>query len=685
MAGVPLTAPAIERFGEYVRVSGLPDGDWWVLTGERGDAGQGIAGAEHAWVGSREGRIHLLHLPTRRVDVVTLEGMASWGWRPEAVAPSRDGRRLYVVEAQGRVRRDADRLHVVDLRAASVTTHAGLPSLRWVAPVERPDGALLIPTLHGGLLLIDAATGAHELSEAAPGAASTPFLTGSPDGRWWVRVDPASPTVHDEAPGLLARLLDTRKQAVRRYGVAVQLWEALPLRLARRAVVAWLPAEDLPNETDLLRMTQRPPAFPTRAALWDTIAATLGGRDAITAPPRAAWPPAVAGDDGAWRVVEQNLDRLQRGGWVRVVGWQPDGAALWLSINNFLVCVGTDGTTSPLLHLERHEAAGGGAAARTARGWERIAPLEGRRARVTYAKGEATLDGTPAARALDAVAVAAARDGWRPRAPDDPEATARKAAWRTVEAMQEQRRRVVVPLAAWTAGACAAAIDAVAAEVRAGLATRAVDGEVHVVFAAPDGEADEARFFGEVAARFPEAAPALRRLVEAMADAGGALTDVFSDGDAGAGALAHAVRALGVLDGSALRVVRRYGEHVDAEHELFFTGETLPAVVAAHGWTDAVVDLVLWALAWNFYNSLQDYGTVWRAWGLRDALVARDPVATARHVAADLAGLRGRDAPGRYGVPGLEKLARQIPQPHEPWAAAFFGELERLAGDPGRE
>ena len=43
--------------------------------------------------------------------------------------------------------------------------------------------------------------------------------------------------------------------------------------------------------------------------------------------------------------------------------------------------------------------------------------------------------------------------------------------------------------------------------------------------------------------------------------------------------------------------------------------------------------------------------------------------------------------PGRYGNGGLDKLRRGHPQPHEPWAEAFFGELERLFAepvDPGR-
>lgn len=47
-----------------------------------------------------------------------------------------------------------------------------------------------------------------------------------------------------------------------------------------------------------------------------------------------------------------------------------------------------------------------------------------------------------------------------------------------------------------------------------------------------------------------------------------------------------------------------------------------------------------------------------------------------RAALADL--VRRVDDPGRCGTAGLEKLARDIPQPHEPWAQAFFEELERV-------
>jgi hypothetical protein len=157
---------------------------------------------------------------------------------------------------------------------------------------------------------------------------------------------------------------------------------------------------------------------------------------------------------------------------------------------------------------------------------------------------------------------------------------------------------------------------------------------------------------------------------------------MFSRGEDGSGIFASAVKALGVLESAALPTLERYGIFVDPEHEYYFAGTTVRAIIKAHGWTDAVVDFVFWVLVWNYYNTLDHYGTVWREWGLRDAVVGREPRAFARHIAGHLDDtIRMKDDPGRYGTGGLDKLAKDIPQPHEPWAAAFFDELQRLSSD----
>ena len=162
------------------------------------------------------------------------------------------------------------------------------------------------------------------------------------------------------------------------------------------------------------------------------------------------------------------------------------------------------------------------------------------------------------------------------------------------------------------------------------------------------------------------------------------MTICSRSGEEGIGIFAAAVKTLGVLDASALPTLQRYGVFVDPEHEYYFAGTTVPAVIKAHAWTDDVVDFVFWVLAWNYYNTLDHYGEIWGAWGLRDAVVGREPPALARRIAGHLAdAIRMKDDPGRDGTGGLDKLANNIPQPHEPWLAAFFDELERIFAEPG--
>ena len=165
---------------------------------------------------------------------------------------------------------------------------------------------------------------------------------------------------------------------------------------------------------------------------------------------------------------------------------------------------------------------------------------------------------------------------------------------------------------------------------------------------------------------------------------------LFWDAIEGIGILGHAVLALGVLDHSALQTIRRYGYHVDGEHERFFGRETVPAIVRAHGWSDDVIDFIAWVVVHGFDNSLTNYNDVWSGWGLRDAVVRRyRPEEFAQRVAAEIAAIeiwrkscrkpRAR-GPMRYGSTGTDQLACDLPKPHRArGCAAFFLELERIA------
>ena len=672
----------VHQVGEYLLVAGYPDGsDRWILLPHGRPEFYGVAEPAHVWYGDRDGRLHILDaLSRRRVAAIQLEGYSPTGILTLPVTVSRDGRRLYVLQWLGAVGQDQGRIHVIDVSAGSViAVHGPLPANIGGRPLERPDGRLLLPTRRQSLVLLDVTTG--QWTESAvpgpPGMANF-WTNGSPDGRYWIRFDPAALPVHETTPDFLERLRGEKKKAERRYGLTIQIWEAFPLRFVRRTVAAWLTAKELPDETHLARAKSRPAALPSRGSLWDAMAAAraAGAAPLDVPPPRSAYPPVLAADDAAWDAVEKNLARLQS--WIDLGGWQPDGAAFWVATNGFLSCVGVDGTISPRLYTERFGLESGTWLPVAAR-WHQVVPLAGRTARVLYQSGAAIFDGAPTANPYTPQAIPAARDRWQP----SDVAAQEGAAYKQLEVLREKRRRIVIPFGGWSEAGCVAAIDALTKAVNGDFPRLAVSHEIRIVFASSDGEVAEERFFTEVGSRFGGAAPAMQRLIERYCDVAERNDYLFSRGEEGIGIFAWAVKTLGVLDASALPTLQRYGVFVDPEHEYYFAGTTVPAVVKAHGWTDDVVDFVFWVLAWNFYNTLDDYGKVWGGWGLRDAVIHREPRAFARHIAADLAEtIRMKDDPGRYGVGGMDQLARQIPQPHEPWAAAFFDELERIFAEP---
>jgi hypothetical protein len=377
-------------------------------------------------------------------------------------------------------------------------------------------------------------------------------------------------------------------------------------------------------------------------------------------------------------VIEENLAALARDV-IHLVGWQPDETAFWVNTRNFLSCVGLDNTVSPRLYTERRGLTPGTVRPIAMR-FREVVPLPDLKAKVTYDNGAATFDGEPSKTPERTVAIPLDRDDWHPRGgPADAEERARSAAFRRVEELKARRREVVVSFAAWSEAECLHAIDALTNLAADGeVHRRAIDRKVQILFDLGGERIPDSRFFSDVGTRFPAAASAIRRLIERFADASAGHDFLFDD-EEGNGVLAHAVKALGTLDRSSLPTVKRYGLLVDAEHEYFFAGTTVPAIIAAHGWSDDVVDFVFWVLVRNYYNTLQEYGPVWDSWGLREAVVRRDPRMLARHLASELADIiQWVDDPGRYGSAGLEKLAREIPQPHEPWAREFFDELSRV-------
>jgi hypothetical protein len=515
----------------------------------------------------------------------------------------------------------------------------------------------------------------------------TPDLIPSPDGRHAVRKDITRVAVGDvpvvgTSPAPRGRF-GSRKTAPivteRRYGLCYQVWEVEPRRLVGRVVVAWLAVEDMPDAMSYFRGPDRGLALAQRQAYWDAIAWTLlehdgGPEDDV--PPPAAYPSWFQADDRMVRAAADDLDVLAER-WADLAAWQPDGQAFWVRTNGFFTCVGLDGTASPRLWLERKGLMPNTWVPCAAYSYD-LEALPGRRARETFDDGAAILDGTPSPETMHHAMIPVERDGWVPAATSIPGPAATAGAPVTaggpvVPPAGVGDHRITIAVPAWTVAGVTEAITALTAQMTPDLADRAEDSAIEVRFSVEGRVLAEGEFFDRVGLELPEALPALQRLVAAAADAMGRSTFLFSDSAEGVGLLSRAVRWIGILDTSTLPTVMAYGRVVDAEHEYTFVGETVPGIARVHGWTDETIDFIFWVLIRNFFNGLQDFDEVWTGLYLRGAVTRRDPVALARRVVElhrdDIASRRYA-VQGRPG--GLEQLAADIPQPHEPWAVAFF-------------
>jgi hypothetical protein len=515
----------------------------------------------------------------------------------------------------------------------------------------------------------------------------TPPMIPGPTGRFAVRQDLTAIDVRElaapEGDGPASRGLfgrGSRKASAapgeRRYGLGYQVWETDAQtgeqRFVRRVVAAWLAVEEMPDSLQFHQEFAPEEASRVRRQMWDMIAAAMavgGGNPEAGRPPLAAYPPGVQQDATLVRGVAENLEQLADR-WCAFAAWQPDGEAFWVRTNGLHSCVGLDGSASPRLYLERKS--------RTRDSWlpvadhsQRFEGLPDRKAKVTFDDGTAILDGAPRPDLMHPYAVPLGEDGWVPSS-----APAAAAIAATLP-----DHVVVVGVDEWTPHHVVAAIEDLTRELTPGLVSRAVDRQVVLRFEVAGVELSEDEFFGRVGREVPEAADAIRKLVE---QAAAVLEDtfVYSDPEEGIGLLSQAVWALGVLDPAPWATLTAYGRVVDAEHESTFAGQTVPAVLAARGWDDEAIDFVFWVMVRNYFNTLTDLKVVWNGWGLRGAVVDRDPVELARRVVG-----RHRDdiASRRYELArrpgGLEQLAGDLPYPYEPWVEAFLREVsDQLAG-----
>ena len=188
-------------------------------------------------------------------------------------------------------------------------------------------------------------------------------------------------------------------------------------------------------------------------------------------------------------------------------------------------------------------------------------------------------------------------------------------------------------------------------------------------FELPDRTLDEEQFFAHVEAEVPEAAESLRKLLDRILKLCPELPYASNDRQL----LATAVRALGVLDQTALPKIGVYGAHWDEEHASYFRRNLVPAVVGVHGWTAEVIAFALKAMLRDA-DMAED---VWHKLGMRAAVEQSvSPEAFAAEIASELKA-NPREESFRFGHYALLKLWESAIE-RSPWEEQLFAELDRL-------
>lgn len=171
---------------------------------------------------------------------------------------------------------------------------------------------------------------------------------------------------------------------------------------------------------------------------------------------------------------------------------------------------------------------------------------------------------------------------------------------------QERKHRVesvVVTVGESSAENCLAAIERLTSMVRENLSGLVHDGHMILEFDCSDGQLDEAGFFELVRQRCPDAAPALRALVEAFIKQVSATQSgaerIWGD-ERGTAALAHAAKALALMDAGAMEVFASFQQATSQQYDEFLWEGAVPDIFVRHDWPDRGM------LRWGLVFLVQD-------------------------------------------------------------------------------
>lgn len=672
-------AYSVEWMSEGLRFSSSDNGTEWLVVPTGGfvhAAGLigGPADARRAWAltGLRnaggEQRILVLFDLSRHQVIATHEFQNLDRALP---LPSRDARRLYVAGSgtEGEPYKPGWRtwpeLFVIHAETGRIENHLRLdPNFRLYGqrPAETVDGRVRVPALvvsaqpgqaDTAIVTVDPKTGASGVAGLC-GYRNHCWL--SPKGSLALTPDFTRLPFRDELAGPLRAVgLGSRK---RYYGLPMQLWDAEAASFIRSLTVAWFGEDELPIEAQM-RGKSRGETYERLRALCDILPA-----GSVEGPTETVGP---FSEDRELELL-RNLHRAFADQLADSVYWAEDEQQFWVRSHGFVSCVRIDGTASPRLRFER-TGMKAGMIVPFAEGPGEVHPLGNDKSRFLFGpsahlirriEAEAVVTAPFPPTFAPVQVISRSSDGWRD--------TRSPSFEKRVRELVEQLRAATVRLRDLSEAQCIRAINSLVKDLPRHLENK-THNTLDLFFELPDRTLDEEQFFAHVEAAVPEAVPSLRKLLDRILKLCSDLPYASNDRQL----LAPAAQALGVLDQSALREIGAYGACWDDEHATYFTRNLVPAVVAAHGWTDEVVAFALSAMFRHDDIAEQ----LWCKLGMRAALEKTlSPEEFAGQVVSELKANPPEES-FRFGHYALLKLWESENQ-RSAWEERLFAELDRL-------
>jgi hypothetical protein len=307
-----------------------------------------------------------------------------------------------------------------------------------------------------------------------------------------------------------------------------------------------------------------------------------------------------------------------------------------------------------------------------------------RRLDLRFEEGIVTVSGTPADPVHQVRIVLQSEDHFRPYQPsqeqDKDAALAKKA-----EAIAKKYSVYAVDLASMSEADCIAAIEALASRIGPDINDRVFDNRIQAVFRLDGKRLNEKKFFTHVC---PNAAPALRRLIEAACEHVAPHTfawyDPYADDELPTGLFGYAAWCLARLDKSSNDVLVRYRKLIDTYHENFYFEKTVPLMLDNAG--DASERLQL--AEGFFFDELGNsagHATFWRmakmAVNAASSMTPRQYAARLLALAASTSAARSESDLGYYCFDNLERL---LAEPTD-WEKALLQEIRNAVRDLARQ